>query len=324
MTTRARPRFIPLLLAAGALLLPFRTATAQNANFIRPVAEIESRLRSEEFTILDWRGSRMPEDRTQRVLLQFADSTLLLTKWASAPRGGGRFNNQPRYEAAAYEIQKLFLDELDYVVPPTVIRAFPLDFVATQVPDQRATFGEAPASVVVALQYWMHQVHPQDFWQPQRVRTDTLYARRIGNFNVLTHLINHKDSNSGNYLISGNPADPHVYSVDNGVSFESEPSNRGEEWKEMRVDRLPGAVVQRLEQITREDLERALGVLAEFTITEGALVPVDLGENLDRNRGVRVKDGRVQFGLTTREIRAVERRLNQLVRDANGRRYKIF
>lgn len=324
MIAHARPRFIPLLLGAGALLLPLRPATAQNANFIRPVPEIESRLRAEEFVILDWRGSRMPEDRTQRALLQFADSTLLLAKWANAPRGGGRFNNQPRYEAAAYEIQKLFLDDPDYVVPPTIIRAFPLAFVATQVPDQRATFDEAPASVVVALQYWMHQVHPQDFWQPERLRTDTLYARRIGNFNVLTYLIGHKDSNSGNFLISGNPADPHVYSVDNGVSFESQPSNRGEEWKDMRVDRLPRSLVQRLEQITRDDLERVLGVLVEFRIHEGSLLPVEAGENFDRNRGVRVRDDRVQFGLTTREIRAVERRLNQLVRDANGRGYTLF
>lgn len=323
MTRQASARIITILLIVVATLLP-RHAAAQTTNLALPVSEIESRLRSAEFSILSWRGSRMPEDRTQRAVLMFEDSTMLEAKWANAPRGGGRFNNQPRYEAAAFEIQKLFLDEGDYVVPPTVIRSFPLEFVAAQVPDQRATFGQAPGSVVAALQYWLLEVFPKDFWQPDRLKRDTLYARRIANFNILTHLIGHADSNLGNYLISLNPLDPHVYSVDNGVSFESEPSNRGEEWKEMRVDRLPRSTVERLAAVTREDLERVLGVLVEFQIRDGLLVQVESGENFSRNRGVRTTDDRVQFGLTSREIRAVERRLNQLVRDANGRRYTLF
>lgn len=323
MTRQASARIITILLIVVATLLP-RHAAAQTTNLALPVSEIESRLRSADFSILSWRGSRMPEDRTQRAVLMFEDSTMLEAKWASAPRGGGRFNNEPRYEAAAFEIQKLFLDEADYVVPPTIIRSFPLEFVAAQVPDQRATFGQAPGSVVTALQYWLMEVFPRDFWQPDRLERDTLYARRIANFNILTYLIGHGDSNLGNYLISLNPLDPHVYSVDNGVSFESPPSNRGEEWKEMRVDRLPRSTVERLAAITREDLERVLGVLVEFQIRDGVLVPVESAENFSRNRGVRTTDDRVQFGLTSREIRAVEQRLNRLVRDANGRRYTLF
>src|SRR5690606_19442280 len=140
-------------------------------------------------------------------------------------------------------------------------------------------------------------------------------ARRIANFNILTYLISHRDSNTGNYLISL-LEDPRVYSVDNGVSFESLSSNRGEVWRDMLVDRLPRSTVDRLAMITREDLERVLGIVAEFEIRDGELVPVPPGENMSRNRGVRVSDTRVQFGLTTREIRALERRLNQLVRDA--------
>jgi hypothetical protein len=324
VTLLAKARFTTLLLPAVALLTPLHHAAAQNANLMRPAAELESRLRTGSFKIIDWRGSRMPDDRTQRAALQFEDSTVLLAKWANAPRGGGRFNNQPRYEAAAFEIQKLFLDESDYVVPPTIIRAFSLDFVAAQVPDQRSTFSQAPRSVVVALQYWLQQVHHENFWQPDRVEVDTLYARRIANFNILTYLIGHTDSNIGNYLISTHPLDPHVYSVDNGVSFESEPSNRGEAWKDMRVERVPRTTVQRLGQVTREDLERLLGVLVEFEIRDGELVAVEPGENSSTNRGVRVNDERVQFGLTSREIRAVERRINQLVRDANARRYTLF
>jgi hypothetical protein len=314
---------ITLLVVAGALLVPPDVVRAQSMHFALPIPEIETRLLTGEFSILHWRGSRKPEDRTQHVILEFEDSVLLRAKWASAPRGGGRFNNEPRYEAAAYEIQKLFLDESDFVVPPTIIRAFPLSFVTEHMPEQRATFSEAPQSVVIALQYWLLNVQPTQFWHPRRVESDTLYAMRIANFNILTHLIGHMDGNTGNFLWS-TEADPHVFSVDNGVSFGSEPSDRSLEWKDMRVRRLPRATIERLAEVTLEDLEAALGVLVEYEIRDGALVEVEPGPNLGRNRGVRKKDDRIQFGLTGREIRDVDSRLRRLVRDANGSRYTLF
>jgi hypothetical protein len=115
-----------------------------------------------------------------------------------------------------------------------------------------------------------------------------------------------------------------VYAVDNGVSFGSESSNRGDMWKDIQVDRLPRSVIDRLKPLERQDLERVLGVLVEFQIRDGELVRVEPGENLGRNRGVRVRGDRVQFGLTGREIRDVEQRLDQLVGDANARRYILF
>lgn len=324
MQYRSRAALGALLLLSCVPVLGRQEVLAQSSNFALPISDIETRLRSGSFSILDWRGSRRAEDRTQRAILMFEDSVMLTTKWASAPRGGGRFNNEPRYEVAAYELQKMFLDDVDYVVPPTVIRAFPLEFVQVQVDDQRATFGEAPRSVVAALQYWLQDVQAGDFWVPQRAQWDTLYARRMANFNILTYLITHRDSNIGNFLISVDPADPRVFAVDNGVSFGSEPGNRGEVWKDMLVRRLPRSTVERLERLTREDLERVLGVLAEFQIRDGELVPVDPGENFSRNRGVRTRDDRVQFGLTGREIGEVARRLRELLRDVSGRRYELF
>jgi hypothetical protein len=61
----------------------------------------------------------------QRAALEFADSLIILAKWARAAPGGDTFNNALRYELAAYAIQELFLDQPDYVVPPTVARAVP-------------------------------------------------------------------------------------------------------------------------------------------------------------------------------------------------------
>jgi hypothetical protein len=203
------------------------------------------------------------------------------------------------------------------------MRAFPLDFVRERVPDAEATFREAPASVLVCLQYWLLGVTPDNFWDPQRARGDSVYARYIGNFNILTHVIRHSDANVGNYLISQGEV-PRVFSVDNGVAFSSEESNRGFQWREMQVRRLPRATVERLRGVTHEQLTQTLGVLIEFEVRDGQLHRVPPGANMSPGRGVRRSATRIQLGLTESEIRAVERRIQNLIRQADARRYEIF
>ena len=127
-----------LSLCAGA---PALHAQAQFSN--TAFTRIEEYMRADGFQIIDWRGSRAPGDRTQQVTLQFPDSTLIKVKWANAPRGGGTFNNEPRYERAAYVLQKMFLGEDEYVVPPTILRVFPLTYVKTQVPEISPTFSSS-------------------------------------------------------------------------------------------------------------------------------------------------------------------------------------
>ena len=311
-------RHVPLLL----LLAAIQPAAAQDANFLKPIPVIEQYLRAPDLRILGWRGSRMAEDRTQHVVLAFPDSALINVKWAAAARGGGRFNNEPRYELAAYELQKLFLDTDEYVVPPTVLRAFPLEFVRTEMPDVDQTFSEA-SSVVVLLQYWLNQVTNKGFWDPERARTDTVYARHIGNFNTLTYLIRHSDSNQGNYLISS-ALQPRVFAVDNGVAFRSLESDRGFEWRELKVEALPLRTVERLRALTLEQFQAALGVLAEFEIRDNQLVVVERGENMGENTGIRRDAGRIQFGLTAREVRDLNRRREELLRMVDRGRIKTF
>jgi hypothetical protein len=315
--------FIAVGLLLPSLLLGREPAAAQDAHFFLSIPEIEEHLRDQPFEILDWRGSRREDDRTQQVLLGFEDQSVLRVKWANAAPGGSRFNNEPRYEAAAYEIQKLFLDEDEYVVPPTIIRAFPLDYVDDQIPDSRRTFGEAE-SVVVALQYWLANVRPDNFWDRRRAREDTVYARHIGNMNILTYLIRHNDSNIGNFLISTFPDSPRVFSVDNGVAFRAPESDRGYEWREIVVDRLPARTIERLAAVTKDDLENALAILVEFEVQDGQLVAVQPGENLSRRRGVRRSDGRIQFGLTSGEIDDIDRRRRDLVRRAERGQIRTF
>jgi hypothetical protein len=286
--------------------------------------EIERRLSRESFQIIDWRGSRAAGDRTARVVMSFADDTMVIAKWAIAPVNGSAFNNEPRYEVAAYELQKLFLGEDEYVVPPTLLRAFPIDLLRDRAPDVKPTFAAAPGTVIVALQYWLVGVRPDGFWDPRRALNDTVYARHIGNLNVLTYLIRHGDDNVGNFLISTtNAEDPRVFAVDNGVAFASQPSNRGHSWRDIRVSRLPRATVERLRGITAQDLQ-ALAVLAEYELHNGIAVPVDAGTNMAPGRGVRVSGDRIQFGLAAHEIRGVETRLRQLLRQIDAGRIRVF
>jgi hypothetical protein len=310
-------------LACALLALPV-AGLAQDFNVALPVDDIETRLRTGTFDILDWRGSRAPGDRTSRVALSFPDDVLIVAKWATAPTNASEFNNEPRFELAAYEIQKLFLDESELAVPPTVVRAFPLDYVLERVPGAAATFREAPRSALVALQYWLMGVTPENFWDSRRARSDSVYARHIGNFNILTHLIRHNDANVGNFLISENPDNPRVFSVDNGVSFSAPVSNRGYMWRDLQVRRLPGHTVERLRLITREDLDRVLGVMAEWEIHDGTLVPVPPGENMSPGRGVRRSSQRIQIGLTSQEINGVENRIRQLLRRIDEGRIETF
>ncbi|HKJ91558.1 MAG TPA: hypothetical protein VJ957_00250, partial [Longimicrobiales bacterium] len=221
-------KLLSAVLLAG-LLAP-RVAAAQDANIMLPTDSIEKLLRAAPFHVLNMQGTRFPEDRTQRVTLQFGDSTLIAAKWAKAPYGGETFNNNPRYELAAYRVQKMFLDPLDYVVPPTVLRVVPLAWYRQRSPNASPTFS-GTTSVLVVLQYWLWNVTSSGLWDPDRFASDSVYARHFADMNILTYLIHHNDANVGNLLISKMPDNPRIFAVDNGLSFESEASDRGTEWR---------------------------------------------------------------------------------------------
>lgn len=306
-----------------AVLFAANSASAQDANYGYPIATIEQRLRNDAFNILDLRGSRREDDRTSRVTLAFQDSSVMLAKWAKAPsRFGEAFNNVPRYEVAAYEIQKLFLPPAEHVVPPTVMRAFDIDWYNTIDPLARPTF-EGTRSVIVVLQYWLANVGSNNVFDRRRFDRDTAYARHLANLNVLTYLIRHNDANAGNILISTDTTNPRLFAVDNGVAFEAEASNRGTEWREMRVNRIPASTVERLKTVTRESLGRALSVVTEFEIHNGRLAPAASTAPISTD-GTRHNAERVQFGLTPREIDGVWNRLQNLLGRVEQGRIRTF
>ena len=138
--------------ALAAAALPVDVLSSQDGNIGMRAARIEAYLRDSALKPVASQGSRFKGDRTEHVLLAFNDTTAIEVKWAVAPTGGEAFNNQPRYEAAAYELQKLFLDERDYVVPPTALRMVPQSvFTASAGLKGEPTFEDSPA-VLVELQ----------------------------------------------------------------------------------------------------------------------------------------------------------------------------
>jgi len=306
-TVRAMPVAL-LLLVAGA-------AGAQDSNITRPIAELERTLAAEPLVITQAEISRPKAkgDITLRADVAFGDAPPLRVKLRKAEPGADSFNNVPRYDLAAYELQKLFIDAPEYVVPPTALRMVPLADFAKYSPDVQKTFPPADQVLAVA-QYWLSDIKVvADVYDPARFASDPVYARHIGQLNVLTHLIQHRDSNVGNFLIGRAERGARVFSIDHGVAFASIDSDRGMLWRDMRVTQLPDDTIARLRAITREQLESRLAVLAQWQMQDGRYVPAPLGPNLAARRGVRRADGQLQMGLTSMEIQAIQRLLERLL-----------
>ena len=226
---------------AAALLL-FSAAAAQDANIKQPIAELEQLLAAEPLVITKAEISRpnAKGDITLKADVSFGGAPPLRVKLRRAEPGADSFNNVPRYDLAAYELQKLFLDPAEYVVPPTALRMVPLADFAKYAPGVERTFPAAD-QVLAVVQYWLSDIKViADVYDPERFAADPVYARHIGQLNVLTYLIRHRDSNLGNFLIGKAEVGARVFSIDHGVAFASEDSDRGEVWKDMRVESTSG------------------------------------------------------------------------------------
>jgi len=334
MTVAAPASMRPSAARAGVctvfalLLLPVAhpAAAAANPNITRPPAEIERELAEQPMRIVAAAISRPKAkgDITLRVEASFADRPPYRIKLRRAEPGADEFNNCPRYDSAAYELQKLFLDADEYVVPPTVLRMLPLEQLQPHAPAASPTFTQSD-DVLVVLQYWLQEVTlVEDAYDPARFADDRVYARHVGQLNILTYLIEHRDSNLGNFLISTAERGPRVFSVDNGVAFEAEESERGELWKDLRVNQLPADAIERLRQVDKAALRSRLAVLGQWELRDGHYVRVPSGHNLAPHSGVRIRGRVVQMGLTAHEILSLSYRLEQLLKEVNHGHIRTF
>jgi hypothetical protein len=318
-------RLIAHLLSVSALAWA-AVAPAQDANITLPVAEIERMMAAPELTIVSAEISRPKAkgDITLKADVSFEGQPPVRFKLRKAEPGADTFNNVPRYDMAAYELQKLFLDPNEYVVPPTALRFVSLAEFSKYSPGVVRTFPGAD-QVLAVVQYWLQEVKViADVYNAETFATDPVYARHIGQLNIFTDLIDHSDSNAGNFLISRTTPGARVFSIDNGVAFASEESDRGKLWKDLRVDRLPADAVERLRKITPEVLQQTLGVVGQWQLKDGKYVPVPKGENLSPNQGVRREGEVLQMGLKKSEVSRIARALKNLLKKVDDGDVKTF
>jgi hypothetical protein len=271
---------------------------------------------------------KAPGDITSKADVSFGGREPFRVKLRRSDPGAEGFNNVPRYDLAAYAIQQLLMEPNEYVVPPTALRMVPVEEYKRYYHDPAAvkpTFKGAD-EVLCVVQYWLQNVkNPPDIYDPARFNADPVYARHIGQLNIFTYLIEHRDSNQGNFLISNAEQGPRVFSIDHGVAFASLDSDRGTAWLKLRVDRLPKDAVERVRPLVDRDyLASKLAVLGQWELRDGHYVPVEPTAAMSTRRGVRTKDGVVQMGLTGDEIAAISRQAKSLINQVEFGKIKVF
>lgn len=285
------------------------------ANLPSSPARLIDRLRNDDFAIVsvDAAGGGMMGVKKLRVAFS-KDALEIDVKWKASPAGGDGWNNSPRREIAAYAVQELFLDPDAHPVPPIVARGISLAAYAPVDADATPNI-EGTRCVFGAMAAWLEDVaQPEHAFDPKRFAEDRHYAFHFANLNLLAYLIAHRDARSNNFLMPKDPANPRVYSIDNGIAFGGVFYNfLTWHFDEIRTAGLPSRSIDRLRHVSRESLSR-LGVLGELRAdSAGVLRAVTAGENLDPQAGTRVAPGRIQFGLTLEEIDAVATRLQELL-----------
>jgi len=317
------------LLLVGVLLAGFAglpLVAAAKPNWPLPPAQLERILASEDFEILEVSGEVGGVMGVKKLTLRFPKSGKTLNvKWKAAPQGDADgWNNNPRKEIAAYQLQKWFLDPEDYVVPTIAPRGIALTQYQEIDPKAKANI-RGTRCVMGAFVVWINEVgvaHPvfdETRWNEPR------YRYHMANFNLLTHLIEHEDGREGNFLASDDEKDRRVFSIDNGISFSARVKNfMVDNWHLIRVPALRSETIERLRKAAPAG-PGALGVVAELRAdSNGVLRPVAVSENSEPKKGARVESGWIQFGLEADEIEALEARVTKLLEAVDSGKQPVF
>ncbi len=247
---------------------------------------------------------------------------------APAPRIDG-WNNAPRKELAAASIQTLFLDPHDFVVPSAMMRCIPLDEWEGLKGAGASPSVPGTKCVLVMLAMWLQDVTlPDPLYDEERFLTDANYAYFLGNFNILTYLVDHRDNRTGNFLVAKDDRQRRVFAIDNGVTFGAKLFNWffpwSYAWRKIQVPALPRQAVDRLRQLEREDLDKLMVVQQLEPDEKGILRIVAPGPVIDPDQGATVQGTTVQLGLRRKEIDQVWARTEALVQAVDSGRMPVF
>jgi hypothetical protein len=235
------------------------------------------------------------------------------------------FNTSPRKELAAYEVQKLFLDPEDYVVPTCLAFCISRDRYEKRGGYAAATL-KGTDCILGLASIWMENVTiPDTLYDESRFLRDPTYAYFMSNFNLLTYLIQHRDGRVGQFLVAKNDKRRQVFSIDNGISFGFWPYNFFIlQWETINVPALRQDSIERLRTIQRQDLD-FLAVIVQFELDQnGILKPKPVGVNLDPKEGAKYKDGTLQYGLSISEIDALWDRIQNIIAEVDAGNIQVF
>jgi hypothetical protein len=296
---------------------PYRRVTPDRAYELMASAPIELR---------GYRGAGGGTTGAEKHTVYFASADVeMVTKWKDVPGRLDGVNNSPRRELAAYAIQRILLTPEDYVVPAAVARCEPMETYR-----ERHTLASPTVKgtkcVLGILSVWITSVTvPDVLYDEERFLSDPQYAYYMSNFNLLTHLIDHRDGRDGNILVSKDDEDRRVFAVDNGISFGPWVYNFFvPNWTKLRVAAVRKESIDRLREVRREDLD-FLAVVAQLEVDEeGVLRMVPPGTPFDPDDGAVARAGSVQFGLTTSEIDDVYARIEVLIQAVDDGRVPVF
>lgn len=315
---------------AAPLTAPMRLCRHKAAfGGCRTVSEVEGWLSHPHLAILG--ATKTPggiqDARVLTLRVPTFPEVVFRAKWRAESTATSR--NSPRRELAAYAVQKLFLDETDYVVPPAAPHCFPIDEYRAKVDAKARPSFRNTRCVYGILSYWLEDVQSlsdarEAGWfhgarrhalDRELFDHDRIYRDSVASVNLFTYLIAHADSHASNFVIARDRDDPVVYSVDNSLSL-GLPKNRKldpeDDWSRLRVPALPRDLIQRLAQAARRVDE--LRCVAEMEARDGQLVLAGRS-NLSAappTDGVDWAGGRMRIGLTAGEIAGLRQRIAQL------------
>ena len=292
-----------------------------------PRAEVQRLLESEPFGVLALEEVGAGVTGAARATVAFsAAGRELEVKWrAVPPADADGWNNAPRKELAAHQIQRWFLEPDDYIVPPTAIRCVPLAEYRRFDEDAEPSI-EGTDCVLGTLAAWLQDVEaPDTLLDRERFLRDPQYAAHRADFNLFTYLIEHRDNRAGNFLVPEDDAAPHVFSIDNGIAFGGLVYNYlVDNWDTVHVPALRRAAVERIRRLRPADLDALLVVAEMRADADRVLRLVPSGPVLRPEEGTFVRPGFIQLGLTRAEVDAVAGRRRQLLERVDRGEIPLF
>jgi hypothetical protein len=238
-------------------------------------------------------------------------------------------NNSPRKELAAWQLQTLFLEPVDFVVPSTILRCIPLEWWRNNHDGEETPNISGTNCMLVDATIWIeHVTVPDELYEEERFVNDLNYAYHLANFNIFAYLINLRDNRRGNVLVSKDDDNRRVFAVDNGVSFGTIWYNwfypPTYAWREIRVPALPKRSIERLRKLERKDLDFLMVVSQLEVDADGILKVVRPGVPIDPEKGAQRAGTTLQFGLTEEEIDEVWERIEALIERVDAGEIRLF